>query len=176
MKPTKQRRQKPSAYLDTSLISAYWYQGKDPLALARRLTTREWWDLESRHFLIWASDLTELELRSGSYPRQDRCVRMVRTLPYLPITRPTRLLVEELVESAIVPDTKRFDAFQLAIAVVHQIDYLLSWNYAHLVNPATQERLAVVCARRELSVPMLVSPETIPQVRFGQHLRRRKHD
>jgi hypothetical protein len=34
--------------------------------LARRLHTREWWDLERRNFEIWISAFTEAELRSGT--------------------------------------------------------------------------------------------------------------
>ncbi len=36
---------KPTVYLDTSIISAFWYEGPDVAMLARRLHTREWWDL-----------------------------------------------------------------------------------------------------------------------------------
>jgi hypothetical protein len=41
---------KPSVYLDTSIISAYWDKGKAVSALARRDKTRDWWDYERRHF------------------------------------------------------------------------------------------------------------------------------
>jgi hypothetical protein len=40
----------PTTYLDTSVISAFWYEGADVAMLARRLHTREWWDME-RHRL-----------------------------------------------------------------------------------------------------------------------------
>jgi hypothetical protein len=35
---------KPTVYLDTTIVSAYWYEGGDVLAVGRRFMTREWWD------------------------------------------------------------------------------------------------------------------------------------
>ena len=46
---------KPTVYFDTSVISAYWYEGSDVALLARRLHMREWWDAERKHFSLWAS-------------------------------------------------------------------------------------------------------------------------
>src|ERR1700687_686946 len=46
---------KPSIYIDTSIISAFWHESPDVSMLARRFHTREWWNLERRHFTLWAS-------------------------------------------------------------------------------------------------------------------------
>jgi hypothetical protein len=62
----------------------------------------------------------------------------------------------------------------MAVATAHGVDYLLTWNYAHLANPVAQEKLASLCGRRQVACPLLVSPETIPQVRLGQTIRRPK--
>lgn len=50
---------KSTVYLDTSVISAYWYEGADVAMLAMRLHTREWWDLERGHFAVWTSAVAE---------------------------------------------------------------------------------------------------------------------
>jgi hypothetical protein len=39
----------------------------------------------------------------------------------------------------------------MAVCAAHGIDYLLSWNYAHLVNPVAQRQLESICAN--LSMP-----------------------
>jgi hypothetical protein len=62
----------------------------------------------------------------------------------------------------------------MAVAAAHGMDYLLTWNYSHLANPVSQENLETICRRRELHCPLLVSPESIPQVRLGQTIRRPK--
>lgn len=59
------------------------------------------------------------------------------------------------------------------LSAAHGIDYLLTWNYAHLANPIAQGSLERICRSLRLRAPLLVSPESIPQVRFGQTIRRR---
>jgi hypothetical protein len=39
---------KATGYLDTSVISAFWYDGGDIAMMARRLHSREGWELERR--------------------------------------------------------------------------------------------------------------------------------
>ena len=165
---------KPTVYLDTNIISAYWYEGKDVAAAARRFHTREWWNLERKHFSVNVSMTTINELRAGSFRRQKDCVKMARALPLLRMTRQAKRVLEEVLQSRLIPETKSGDALQMAISAAHEVDYLLTWNYAHLANPVAQERLEEICRSLGLRAPLLVSPETIPQVRFGQTILRRK--
>jgi hypothetical protein len=53
---------KPTVYLDTNILSAYWYEGKDNAASVRRFHTRDWWKFERRHFFIFVSITTINEL------------------------------------------------------------------------------------------------------------------
>jgi len=166
--------QKPTIYLDTSLLSAYWYEGHDEIAAHRRLRTRDWWRSERIHFECHTSHFTENELADGVYPRQRECLAMCRRLKYCPVTSTVTNLWNQLRHAKIVPENKPIDGWQLALAIEHEIDYLLSWNLSHLANPDVQMRLGVFCAEWGLGVPWLVSPDSIPQVRFGQVIRRRK--
>jgi hypothetical protein len=72
----------------------------------------------------------------------------------------------------IVPPKKELDAAHVAIATVHKMDYLLTWNYAHMANPVVQERLERLYESATGTAPLMVSPESIPQVRFGRSIRR----
>lgn len=165
---------KTSVYLDTTILSAFWYEGGDVLALGRRIVTRAWWEAESLHFAIHVSSVTEDELRAGRFRRQEDCLGMVRRLKYLPVSRSTRDFAMELLDSRIVPATKPGDALQIVIATTHALDYLLTWNYAHLANPLAQQKLVELCHRRKQAVPLMVSPETIPKVHLGQKVRRKR--
>jgi hypothetical protein len=117
--------EKPTVYLDTTVISAYWYEGSDVTSLARRLKTREWWNLEREHFSVWASGVTEQELRAGEFRRQDDCVNTVRRLRYLPTTHACRNLKDSLLHEGVVPVTKPLDALHMAMATAHGMDYLI---------------------------------------------------
>jgi len=164
---------KPTIYLDTNIISAYWHEGGDLTVAARRLHTKEWWNVERRHFTAFVSVTTINELQAGRFRRQAECVKMARSLPRLAMTRKAKEVLEKLLESRLIPETKPGDALQMAVSTAHEVDYLLTWNYAHLANPIAQARLEAICGGLDLRAPLLVSPETIPQVRFGQDIRRR---
>ncbi len=170
---TERALNKPTIYLDTTIPSAFWFEGADVLAIGRRLLTREWWETERSGFALLVSSATEDELSAGKFPRQDECLKMVQRLRYLPINRRVRDFALELIDSRVVPDSKPGDALQMAVAASHSVDYLLTWNYAHLANPTAQEKLMEFCVRRQLRCPHLVSPETIPKARFGQSIRRK---
>lgn len=163
---------KPTIYLDTNVISAYWYNGRDGLSVARRKLTREWWVDERGDFLIWISPVTSAELNSGMYPRQDDACAMARRIRQLPMNRAIADFAVTLAETGIVPPTKQTDALQMAVASVHRIDYLLTWNYAHLANPQAQRRLEEVCRDAGHRAPLMVTPESIPSVKRGQTIRR----
>lgn len=167
---------KPTIYLDTNIVSVLHYDGMDINALSRRMATRDWWESERRYFEVFASLTTEEELTEGVYARQKECLRFVRRLRYVPVVAEARRLATALVDANIIPSNKPGDAAQLALAAVHQLDYLLTWNYAHLANPATQLRGGLVVAKFGLRMPWLVSPDSIPRVSLGQTIRRKKHD
>jgi hypothetical protein len=154
---------KPTLYFDTSVISAYWYEGADVAMLARRMHTREWWDSERKQFSLWASTFGEAELQAGHFPRQRECLKMIRRIRYLTVTNSVKDLMDEILERGLVPETKPGDAAHLAISTSHGIDYLLTWNYAHMANANVQDRLNSLCDELDLVALLMVSPESIPQ-------------
>ena len=164
---------RPSMYLDTSVFSAYWYAGANSDLQSRKNTTREWWDIERQHFNLLSSAFVDAELRHGVFRRQVDCLRMCRRTSYVVIHRKANALQDELLREKIIPENKPVDAWHLALAVTHSCDYLLTWNYSHLANLDVQMRLTKLCERLGIPVPWLVSPETVPQVRFGHVIRRR---
>src|SRR5207249_2432562 len=71
--------------------------------------------------------------------------------------RQAKRVLDELLESRLIPETKPGDALQMAISAAQEVDYLLAWNYAHLANPVAQERLEEICWSLGLRAPLLVS-------------------
>jgi hypothetical protein len=166
---------KPSVYLDASFISAYWYAGANLAMLSRRYYSREWWSLERRRFQILASEFVDVELGHGRYRWQSKCIAMVRRLRYIQSTVESIELTDTLIAFGVVPSEKHADAAHLALTIANDVDYLLTWNYAHLANPLVQMKLNDLCRQQRLRPPLLVTPETIPQARLGQPIRRKRH-
>jgi hypothetical protein len=47
----------------------------------------------------------------------------------------------------LVPANKFEDALHLAIAVERGFEFIVSWNFSHMVNAKTQKRLPVISAQ-----------------------------
>ena len=101
---------------------------------------------------------------------------MASRLRRLPLNRKIREFSDHLVDLGLIPGAKPNDAMQMAVATVHRIDYLLTWNYSHLANPDAQRRLEQQCRDAEYRAPIMVTPQSIPKRMQGQEIRRDPND
>jgi hypothetical protein len=51
------------------------------------------------------------------------------------------------------------DTLHFAAALVHRMDYLVTWNQTHLANPNKRTHLLVVCTRLGYLMPEVVTPD-----------------
>jgi len=163
---------KPTVYLDTNILSVLFYRGGNIPNLARQLKTQDWWEQERKHFALVTSGRTEDELAHGVYRGQSAALAAARRLTFLHESSAVKQCASVYLENALIPATKFGDAIQLAFAVIHRIDYLLTWNHAHLANMKVQKKLEAINKKRKWRSPWLVSPETIPWLIMGQNIRR----
>jgi len=166
--------QKPTLYVDSNIISSLHYRGRNEEVRVRSIATRNWWSLERPNFNVWGSRFLLEELERGAYSGQEQSVNEAIKLPFLVFNSSVKTTIPLLLQHRLVPESKPGDAVHLAIAIAQQMDYLMSWNYAHITNPETQSRLDHFCATKGWRVPFLVSPDTIPKAAFGQNIRRMK--
>lgn len=52
------------------------------------------------------------------------------------ITEPGKIqdLADQYVKKGIIPIKKIADAYHIALSVINDIDFLVSWNYKHMAN------------------------------------------
>ncbi len=131
-------------YLDTSVISAR-FDDRNP---GRKVLTDNFFRrvTESDQFEVYISDLTieeitktkNLELKK----QMQSCASFFTVLRS--DTQEVITLVNQLLQHQAVPQQSREDAFHIAIAVVAGIDYLLSWNFKHIVRLKTKDIVRMV--------------------------------
>jgi predicted nucleic acid-binding protein len=168
--------QRPTVYLDTNILSVLHYRGMNVATIHRQIVTRDWWDTERKLFRVLASAFTEGELRQGSYAGQESALKLVRRMHYLTFTSSVRVSARTLLDEKLIPAERPGDAVQLAFAIVHRVDYLLTWNYAHLANVDMQRRLSMLRRHHQWRIPRIVTPETIPRDSLGQSIWRKDHE
>lgn len=53
-------------------------------------------------------------------------------------------LANEYTRNGIIPENKKLDALHIAVATVHEMDFLASWNYKHLANISKEKKILAV--------------------------------
>lgn len=151
-----------SIYLETSFFSECCTIRASDIARGRRATSTEWWDRYARQFDLYVSREVVRELSSSEFPDVVRgpALEMLRGLTMLPLTPEVGAFAQMLVAEKVMPaPANEGDALHLALGVVHQVDFLLTWNQKHLANPNKRTHLTVVAARARLKLPQIVTPD-----------------
>lgn len=135
-----QTRGKVKVYLDTSVISALF----DKTNPERRSLTRAFFQIASG-FDVYISEITMAEIeRTPDSELREKMRSMASALPVLALSDEVERLAAEYVRRGAVPESYSEDAYHIAVAVINEMDYFLSWNYRHLVRKKTRDVVRTV--------------------------------
>ena len=99
--------------------------------------TLEFWS-RLREFSPHISSLVLDELAAvGNKNLREKLLGLVSTFKVLSITQ-ARNLARKYVEAGVVVERFYSDALHLGVASAHGINYLISWNFRHIVNVRTR--------------------------------------
>ncbi|MCX6877259.1 MAG: type II toxin-antitoxin system VapC family toxin [Verrucomicrobia bacterium] len=151
-----------SVYIETTIPSylAAHPSSLEPRAAHQRLT-HEWWNTERHKFLLYSSLLVRQEASRGDPKAAQRRLDYLKGMAELEILPGVEQLESELIRLFQLPPRAATDAGHLAMAILHRIDYLLTWNCTHLANATLQKDLMQYCLYHQLHVPIVCTPETL---------------
>ena len=98
--------------------------------------------------------------------RGDAAVAARRTvlltgIPVLELGPEVYEFADRLLRVRAVPAKAIIDAVHIAVAAVNRVDYLLTWNYAHLANAAIRGKIDEACRSAGLHAPVICTPEEL---------------
>ncbi len=146
---------KQSLYLETSVIGAYLDNG-EPF---RRDLTIRWWEHELDEYRPFITPLVERELERVPEPHRTGYLNLIKPLAQLEMLDEAAILAEGYISRGIFSRKYIADALHVALASVHKIDYLVTWNFGHLANVRKQARIRLFNTAAGFFVPMIVTPE-----------------
>lgn len=149
-------------YIETSLVSYLTARpSRDVVAAAHQQITLDWWERRRSDFDIVASQLVVKEARQGNPEAAQRRLEILEGIPLLEVTDAANQLAVAVVQEGLLPQTAYPDALHIATATVHNVDYLLTWNCAHIANAEILPRVARICERHGLALPYICTPEEL---------------
>lgn len=154
------KEHKVKMYLDTSIASAY-HDNEKP---ERQELTKEFW-LKIKSSKVYISELVKQELNQVENEiLRKKLLELIGNFVELKITEEIRRLAEEYVKEQIIPEKFRDDAIHIAIATINDINFLLSWNFKHLVNVKTRQMVDLVNLKKGYKPIQIIAPPEFKEV------------
>lgn len=146
---------KLSLYLETSVVGAYLDNG-EPF---RRDLTIRWWEHELSEYRAFSSLLVQREIECVAEPHRKGYLNLIKPLEKLEMLEEVAILAEGYISRGIFHRKFLADAFHVALASVHKVDYLVTWNFGHLANVRKQARIRLFNTAAGFFSPVIVTPE-----------------
>ncbi|MDX9987360.1 type II toxin-antitoxin system VapC family toxin [Thiothrix unzii] len=150
---------KPTVYIETT-IPSYLTAWRSPglLMAAHQEATRNWWENVRLGYELFISEFVMLECASGNSEAASRRLEAIQGLPELDISEQVESLAQKLLSGAALPEKAKLDALHIAVATVHGIDYLLTWNCKHIANAVTRPKIEWICRETGYEPPVICTP------------------
>ena len=130
---------KPKVYLETSFIGYLtMWPSRDAIVLAHQQLTIEWWERRRAGFELFTSEIVVAEAERGDQEAVRARRQILRETQRLSASPAAELLVPELLAATRLPARVFADMAHVALATVHGMQYLLTWNCRHIANATIQ--------------------------------------
>ena len=132
-------------YLDTSIIS-HLFADDTPEKMDD--TNRLWEDFTDGKYRIYISQIVINEIERCPEPKRSRMLEKLRQTEFeiLDETDEVNNLAVEYIKGGVLKEKNIADCRHIAHAVVYNCDAIVSWNFEHLVNFKTINKVKVVNA------------------------------
>jgi predicted nucleic acid-binding protein len=153
-----------TAYIETTIPSYYVARPSNVLVQAARQTlTRTWWDGGYSGFELYTSLPTIEEAARGEEEMARARLTLIDGIPLLEVNDQADALARELIGAGVIPSSAAPDATHIAVASVHGLDFLVTWNFRHIANPFIRDRLQGRVTHFGARLPVICTPEELLQ-------------
>jgi predicted nucleic acid-binding protein len=153
---------KKTVYIETSIVSYLTARPtNDLLAAAWQKITSDWWDIQRNRFSLYTSSVVTEEAARGNLEAASRRLKALADIPILAITEQVIALSKAFVQEGALPSKALDDSLHIALATVHGMDYLLTWNCRHIDNAEKKPVVRKICANYGYTCPEICTPQEL---------------
>jgi hypothetical protein len=148
-----------TVYIETSILGYLTARpSRDIVVSANIQITREWWDTRRSDFQLYSSQAVVKETSQGDAAIASQRLEILRNFSLLDLNQSVLDLAEQFLGRSNLPAKADVDAVHIAVATVHGMDYLLTWNCKHIANAQIQGKLAEISLDFGYELPILCTP------------------
>ncbi len=145
----------PRLYLDTSVPSAYYNERLRD----RQLLTQQVWHGKLPNYHVVISNITVKELgATKNLKRRKKLQRLVQRLETCVANSACAALSHEYLNILSMP---KYDALHIATATVFNCEFLLSWNFLHIVNEKHKQKINEINLLSGYKPVIILSPQDL---------------
>ena len=134
---------------------------RDLVTAAHQQVTRDWWQTAHDRFELYISELILAEISAGNAELATKRLQLVAGLPILQYSDDVASLVGEFQTRLGLTGRARVDVPHFAFAVSYEIDYLVTWNCAHIANGEVIRRLMQATNELQRFCPAILTPNEL---------------
>jgi hypothetical protein len=156
---------KPSVYIETTVISYLTAKSsRDLIVAAHQQITSEWWSSvrQDVECFVWPFVIDEAGRGDDEYARKR--LEAIANFSVLRVNEEIEALAREYFAALNIPEKSKLDAFHLAVAAWHKMDYVLSWNCKHIASARVQKMLQDTNVGLGVHTPIVCTPEELMEV------------
>jgi hypothetical protein len=149
-------------YVETTIVSYLASRpSRDVIVAGRQQVTHRWWEVRRPEFDVVVSQVVLDEISAGDPEAAMRRLEVVAGLPLLDVTPEAAELAARLIERVPLPSQASVDATHVAVAACHRVDFVMTWNVAHIANAVLRRRMEAVCRTAGYDAPILCTPDEL---------------
>ncbi len=133
----------------------------DPVIAAHQQITRNWWAIAPRRCRLFTSQIALDECGSGDPDAAGERLDIIRPVELLDTTDEAKALARALMDRLAVPASQPRNALHVSIAAVHSVEFIVTWNFKHILNPHLQAKIADVCRDEGYRPPVICTPQQL---------------
>jgi hypothetical protein len=150
---------KSRLYLETTIPSYLTARpSKDLIIAGNQKVTKDWWQERRDSFEIFISQFVLDEAGAGDADAAKERLEVLSPFPLLDVTDAVSQLASALLQSGIIPKKAAGDAAHIAVSAVNGMEYLMTWNCAHIANAANRTRIQEICFQNGFPCPVICTP------------------
>lgn len=134
---------------------------RDIIQTARQQLTHSWWQEYRSDFDLCISEMVIDEIKEGDPIAAEKRLALIDGLPLLDISDSVRQVAKDIMLSGLLPERATRDAIHIAVASVHCIDILLTWNCRHIANATIMKEIREIVEASGHELSTLCTPEEL---------------